>query len=59
MSETHVLRVTQGDWSNGQGLFFTLEPCLSDIVRNPSCHIYGGIAKGCYLIAYLKPTHTH
>ncbi len=29
LSEAHVLRVTRYDCSNGQGLFFTIEPCLS------------------------------
>jgi len=28
LSEAHVLRVTRCDCSNGQGLFFTIEPCL-------------------------------
>src|SRR5260370_36900812 len=29
LSEAHVLRVTLCDCSNGQALFFTLEPCLT------------------------------
>ena len=29
LSEAHGLRVTLCDCSNGQGLFFTIEPCLS------------------------------
>ena len=28
LSEANGLRVTRGDCSNGQGLFFTIEPCL-------------------------------
>ncbi len=29
LSEAHVLRVTRGDCSNGQGQFVQIEPCLS------------------------------
>jgi len=29
LSEANGLRVTRCDCSNGQGLFFTLEPCLT------------------------------
>ena len=32
LSEAHVLRVTRCDCSNGQGLFFTIEPCLNLII---------------------------
>ncbi len=31
LSETNVLRVTLCDCSNGQGLFFKIEPCLNNI----------------------------
>jgi hypothetical protein len=35
LSAANGLRVTLGDWSNGQGLFFTSEPCL----RNKTCSL--------------------
>ncbi len=31
LSEANVLRVTQGDCSNGQGLCFIIEPCLNHL----------------------------
>jgi len=27
-----VVKIHQGDRSNGQGLFFTIEPCLNDLI---------------------------
>jgi hypothetical protein len=32
LSEAHGLRVTLCDCSNGQGLFFTSEPCLNSLL---------------------------
>src|SRR6266487_3749729 len=32
LSETNGLRMTRCDCSNGQGLFFTIEPCLICII---------------------------
>src|SRR5258708_36461772 len=32
LSEAHGLRVTLCDYSNDQGLFFTIEPCLRSLI---------------------------
>jgi hypothetical protein len=41
LSAAHGLRVTWCDWSNGQGLVFTIEPCLKKMIglhQNP-CYL--------------------
>src|SRR5713226_322581 len=55
-----ALRVTGCDWSHGQGLFFTIEPCLNNIWE-PSYLTRRGLNEACYLCcaamkaAYQRP----